>query len=812
MKISYNWLKTFIEMPFSPNELSVALTDCGLEVEQLEQWQSAQGGLEGLVIGKVLTCERHPNADRLSVTTVEVGDGSPKQIVCGAPNVAAGQTVVVALPGAKLYPASGEAFEIKKSKIRGEASEGMICAEDEIGLGSSHAGIMILPDALLAGMPATDFFKVENDWIFEIGLTPNRADAASHLGVARDIRALTGMKKEAVIRMPEVSVFSEGNEKNTITVQLTDKEACRRYTAIELSGVHVGPSPDWLKNRLKSIGIRSINNIVDVTNFVMHECGQPLHAFDAEKIRGNKIVVGQAAAGTKFITLDETERVLSGSELMISDAEGPLCIAGVFGGMDSGVSEKTQRIFLESAWFHPVHVRKSARQHGLHTDSSFRFERGTDPRMTVPALMRAALLMQEVAGSKVSGQIIDHYENEITDRQILLDFDYLDAIIGNVIDRELVKRIIRNLGMDILEEQKNALLLSVPPFKVDVTRPADVAEEVLRIYGYNNIELPIKVAISPSKIINPDPEAIIDRCGAYLVANGFREMLNNSLTRLSHLDLLPMREGLAAVEVLNPLSADLALLRHSMLLTGLETIAYNINRRQKDLRFFELGKTYAKAGDKYLESSYLSLWLTGDFAAEHWKGKKEEYDIYFLKAIVEQLMSRAGVDLHKQISLKAGEEDRMESSIAYYSGKSLIASAGKVKRELLKSMDIAQPVWYAEVNIEALLRIISAKDKVVPGPPKFPEVRRDLSMLLDREVEYSALEKIAYSTEPNLLKQVNLFDVYEGDKIEKGKKSYALSFMLRDEENTLQDKQIDQVMEKLMKQFESKLGAQIRKA
>jgi phenylalanyl-tRNA synthetase beta chain len=491
MKISYNWLKQFVEMPYPPEELSKALTDCGLEVEQLLPWQSVQGGLQGLVIGKVLTCERHPNADRLSVTTVETGDGIPKQIVCGAPNVAAGQTVVVALPGAKLFPSAGEPFEIKKSKIRGEASEGMICAEDEIGLGQSHAGIMILPDTIPAGTAASDYFKVENDWIYEIGLTPNRADAASHLGVARDIRTLIGRNKEVDLKLPDVSEFKE-EAGNSIHVEIKNNEACQRYSGVEMAGIKVGPSPEWLQHRLKSIGLRPINNIVDVTNYVMHDLGQPLHAFDAEKIRGKKINVGELPAGTKFKTLDEAERTLQGQELMIADEEGSLCIAGVFGGMDSGVSAETTSIFLESACFHPVFVRKSARLHGLHTDSSFRFERGTDPDMTVTALKKAALMITEIAGGRVSSKITDIYPVKIPFKQIELSLDYLHNIIGAEIPAVEVKNILVHLGIEIVKEEGRILSVAVPPFKVDVTRPADLAEEVLRIYGYNNIGLPKK--------------------------------------------------------------------------------------------------------------------------------------------------------------------------------------------------------------------------------------------------------------------------------------------------------------------------------
>jgi phenylalanyl-tRNA synthetase beta chain len=798
-------------MPYSPEELSQALTDCGLEVEHLSFWESIPGGLEGIVIGKVLTCERHPNADRLSVTTVNVGDGTPRHIVCGAPNVAAGQTVVVALPGAKLYPAGGEPFEIKKSKIRGEVSEGMICAEDEIGLGTSHAGIMILPDNLEAGKPAAEYFNISKDWIFEIGLTPNRADAASHLGVARDIKALLSRSTKAAICSPDLRDFREGNGTNSIAVEISDATACPRYSGLEIRNVKVGSSPEWLQHKLKSVGMRPINNVVDITNYVMLHLGQPLHAFDAAKIRGKKIIVGNLPKGTVFTTLDETQRKLEGHELMISDAEGGLCIAGVFGGMESGVTDNTTHLFLESAYFHPVHVRKSARAHGLHTDSSFRFERGTDPNMTVHALKLAAILISEICGGEVVGSMTDIYPVPVEPTKVSLSFDYLKTIIGDEIPRHDVMDILESLGITIEEDQSDWLLLKVPPFKVDVTRPADVAEEVLRIYGYNNIDLPKKISITPGKIRKPDPEEITDRVSTFLVANGFREILTNSLSRLAHTEVMQLPEGIEPVTVLNPLSNDLALLRHQMLMTGLETILYNINRKQKELRLFEFGKTYAKSKGRYFEEHHLSVWLTGDVNGEHWKGKSASYDIYYLKSVIENLFIAAGIPSRQELTIKEEEVAGMEYAVSWYSGKTMLGAAGLVKKQVLKSSDIQQPVWYADIRFDSLLKVLNTADKVVPGPPKFPEVRRDLSMLLDRKVAYSELEKIAYASEPKLLRGVNLFDVYEGDKIEAGKKSYAVSFLLRDDEATLQDKQIDGVMDKLMKQFESKLGAVIRK-
>lgn len=811
MKVSYNWLQQFIPFQIAPEELARMLTDCGLEVEQLSAWESIPGGLEGIVIGKVLTCQRHPNADRLSVTTVDTGDGLPRQIVCGAPNVAAGQTVVVALPGAVLYPEGKESFEIKKSKIRGEASEGMICAEDEIGLGKSHEGIMILPDHLQAGQKASSWFQVEKDTVFEIGLTPNRADAASHLGVARDILALLSREQHIQLSMPAGSSLSSSAGKGSISVEVEWHEACIRYSGIELSQISVGPSPQWMQNRLRAAGQRPINNVVDVTNYVMLELGQPLHAFDSAKIRGSRIRVNKLPAGSSFKTLDGVDRTLHGHELMISDGDGGMCIAGVFGGADSGVNEHTTAIFLESACFHPVYVRKSARAHGLHTDSSFRFERGTDPRMTVTALERAVFLLKECAGAVISSSLTDIYPVPAEDRIIHLNLSRLNALIGSVIHPEKVKSILASLGMAISEEEGGNLQVAVPPYKVDVTRPADLAEEILRIFGYNNIEVPKKISISPGLQSKPDPEEVTDRLGAFLVAQGFREILNNSLTRESYTGLFSTPEGESPVRVLNPLSADLSVMRSHMLPSGLETIAYNINRRQKDLRLFEFGKTYSLRGNTYAEQRMLGIWLSGDTHGAHWKSKPVAFDVFFLKAIVENILAsfplRKGLKFNAEAVLAEG----LDNCYQLLHKKQILASAGSVTRKILTAMDISQPVWYAEINLDVLLHAISTASAEIPGPPRFPEVRRDLSMLLDRAVQYAQLEEIAYASEPALLKQVNLFDVYEGDKIEAGKKSYALSFTLRDEEGTLQDKRIDAVMDKLMKAFEARLGAVIRK-
>jgi phenylalanyl-tRNA synthetase beta chain len=810
MKISYNWLKQFIDTNKTPQELSALLTGCGLEVEHLENWVSLKGGLKDIVVGHVLTCDRHPNADRLSVTTVDAGDGNVRQIVCGAPNVAAGQKVIVALPGAVMYPSEGEPFEIKKSKIRGEASEGMICAEDEIGLGTSHAGIMILPEDTKPGMPAADYFGIENDWVFEIGLTPNRADAASHLGVARDLVALLSDEK-AKLNFGASQNVAAGSSSGKISVEVKNHEGCKRYSGVTISGVKVQDSPDWLKNKLKAIGVRPINNIVDATNYILHDLGQPLHAFDADKISGGKIIVGTLTEGTIFKTLDEVDRKLSGSELMIADASGGLCIAGVFGGIHSGVTATTSNIFIESAYFDSVMVRKAARFHGLHTDSSFRFERGTDPEMTLAALQKAVSLIIDIAGGKAEETFVDIYPIKVNANKIELSYTYLNTLAGNEIPKDVVKRILNDLQITTVKEVDDALTVEVPAFKVDVTRPADLVEEVIRIYGYNAIELPKKMSVSIAPARKPDVDAVVNRMGAWLVDNGFNEILNNSLTRISNMDVIPLAENKEGVTVLNPLSNDLGMLRHDMLIPGLDAVAYNINRKQKELKFFETGKTYVKSGPVYSESRHLAIWITGDLHGEHWRDKSPKSDIYFLKSVVNAVLEVVGVNIKGRLNQQEGDHACLNSCLSLMAKKNRVAVMGEVNKKTLKLMDINQPVFYAEFNLDYLFRLVPVNDKSAPEPPKFPEVRRDLSMMLDKQVSYQEVEKLAYATEPKLLKNVNLFDVYEGEKIEAGKKSYALSFMLRDEQATLQDKQIDQVMDKLMKQFEQKLNATIRR-
>jgi phenylalanyl-tRNA synthetase beta chain len=812
MKISYNWLKNYIDTDKTPQEIADLLTFSGLEVESLEKFQTIAGGLEGIVIGEVLTKEKHPDADRLSVTTVSVGNEEPLHIVCGASNVAAGQKVVVATAGAMLYPTKGEPFQIKKSKIRGAASEGMICAEDEIGLGESHEGIMVLDPSARVGMPAAEYFKVQDDWILEIGLTPNRADATSHIGVARDLAAVLSAneRKEFQIKLPELNAFSIDEKSSNIEVVVEDTKACPRYSGISIEGVKVAPSPDWLQERLKSIGQKPINNIVDVTNFVLHEMGQPLHAFDADTIKGNKVIVKKAKAGEKFVTLDEVERTLSAENLMICNAEEPMVIAGVFGGINSGVTNSTKNIFLESAYFNPVSVRKTAKQHGLKTDASFRYERGADPNITLYALKRAAILIKEVAGGKISSDIIDVYPSQIENFQIDFSFANCDRLIGKQLERELIKNIIRSLGIEIISHNEEVLKLSVPPFKVDVTREIDVIEEVLRIYGYNNIELPGKVMTSLSYFSKPDKEKVQRELSLLLAGKGFLEIMNNSLLKSEYIQKVESINQDEQVIIQNPLSSDLNALRQTLLFGGLESIAYNINRKNSDLKFFEFGKTYAfnKEKEKYQEGSRLSIFITGKKQQESWITTDVNTDFYYLKGIIENIFQKLGIKAEKA-------EETENSAFAYglswkaKNGES-ICDAGAVSKKLLKSFDIEQEVFYADFNFVQVLKLLKNKQVQFQDIPKFPSVRRDLALLLDKAINFSEIVELSYKVEKHLLKDVNLFDVYEGEKLEAGKKSYAVSFTIQDTEKTLTDKQIDKLMEKFIKTFEEQIGAKLR--
>lgn len=824
MKISYNWLKDYLGIELSPEALSELLTDCGLEVEGLEKWQSVKGGMEGMVIGEVLTCERHPDADRLSVTTVDTGGDSPLPIVCGAPNVAAGQKVVVATVGTTLYQGD-ESFEIRKAKIRGQVSEGMICAEDEIGLGKDHEGIIVLAGDARAGTPAADYFNIEEDHVFEIGLTPNRTDAMSHIGVARDIKAvlqntafLEGKTIDLELHMPPVESFKTENTSLDIPVTVENPEACPRYAGVTLTGITVKESPAWLKNRLTAIGLRPINNIVDITNYVLHETGQPLHAFDADEITGKKVVVKKMKEGTAFITLDEIERKLSANDLMICNSKEGMCIGGVFGGIRSGVTEKTTSIFLESAYFDPVHIRKTSKFHDLQTDASFRFERGVDPGMTLYALKRAALLIREIAGGTVSSEIQDFYPAEIQKVNLDISWKNIDRLIGKSIDKDAIVNILQALDFEIVAKSGAGLNVNVPRYRVDVTREADVIEEILRIYGYNNVEIGTKLLSSISPAKKPDPERIRYVLSEYLTGSGYTEIMNNSLTRSAYYEESPDFDKDSIVPVANPLSRDLNLMRRSLLFGGLEVILYNQNRKMSDLRLFEFGQVYSKqphtdknlpVTEKYHEDFQLVLFLSGRKEPESWHSSDRPVDFFTLKATCQSLLGRAGIAVNR---LKYSEDHPafLEQGITYRLGKEVVMIMGEVTQKILRDFDIRQPVYYAELSMEPALKLIAGNTISFAEIPRFPEVRRDLALLLDRDIPYSEVEKVAFETERNLLKRVNLFDVYEGKNIEPGKKSYAVSFILRDEEKTLTDKMIDKVMNKMIQAYQSRLNATIR--
>lgn len=816
MKISYNWLKQYIQTDLSAEETGELLTGCGLEVENIEKFESLPGGLKGMVIGEVKEKIKHPNADKLSLTKVDIGAGTLLSIVCGAPNVEAGQKVVVATVGSMCHPAGGEPFEIKKSKIRGELSEGMICAEDEIGIGKSHAGIMVLDSLAKVGQAASEYFKIESDSIFEIGLTPNRADAASHFGVARDLAAATGSRKPAPhpgsqkAVLPSVDGFKADDNSLRIEVEVKDQTACPRYSGVTVSGIKVAESPAWLKTRLQSVGIRPINNIVDVTNFVLHETGQPLHAFDSEKIKGNRIIVQKMKAGTVFKTLDGVDRKLSGEDLMICNSVEGMCIAGIFGGEKSGVSETTTSVFIESATFDAVHIRKSSKFHGLKTDASFRFERGTDPNMTVYALKRAALLIKEIAGGKISSEISDFYPNPVEHFKVAVSYANINRIAGKELEKDIVKKILLSLDIAVQKEGNDGLLLSVPPFRVDVKRECDIAEEVLRIYGYNNIEEPETFRSSLSAGPKPDKEQLSNKICDMLSANGFREIFTNSLTQGNLLEGLSSFDIQENINLLNPLSSELGSLRQTLLFSGLEVIAYNRNRKQNDLRLFELGKVYkrpAEKENKFLESEELSLFITGRKIPESWNSPDGEADIYQIKSFIARILGLLSIDYMLQESFP---EDILSSGQSVFSGKNELGHFGEVNPVLLKKFDIETPVYYTKLDWTKLTALAHKKPVMFTEVPKFPEVRRDLALLIDRNIHYSQLETIAYETEKKLLRSVNLFDVYAGEKTGKDKKSYALSFILQDENATLTDKQVEKVMERLINAYREKLGAEIR--
>ncbi|MGV7105067.1 phenylalanine--tRNA ligase subunit beta [Flavobacterium sp. U410] len=809
MRISYNWLKQFIKLDWNSEETAALLTDLGLEVEGVDVFESLKGGLKGVVVGHVLTCVQHPNADKLKITTVDLGDGNPPvQIVCGAPNVAAGQKVPVATIGTKLYDKEGNAFEIKKGKIRGEESHGMICAEDELGLGESHAGIMVLDESIKPGTPAAKIFNIETDEVFEIGLTPNRADAMSHFGVARDLKAgLYNNEKNVELITPSVSNFRVDKRTLKIDVSVENEKLAPRYCGVTISGLNVKPSPAWLQNRLKAIGLTPKNNVVDVTNYVLHELGQPLHAFDASKIKGNKIIVKTVEAGTKFKTLDDVERTLDADDLMICNADEPMCIAGVFGGKDSGVSESTQAIFLESAYFNPVSIRKTAKRHGLNTDASFRFERGIDPNITGYALKRAALLIQEVAGGEITSEITDIYPRKVEDFQVFVSFEKVRKVIGEEIPKEVIKKILVALDIKINNVTESGLGLIIPSYRVDVQREIDVIEEILRVYGYNNIQFSQKLNATVSNSSRTEEFKVQNIISDQLCALGFNEMMANSLTTPDYVKLSEKIKEDFNVVMLNPLSNDLSAMRQSMLFSGLEAVSFNINRKRSDLKFFEFGKTYHKLPSGYDEIKHLTLLVTGNKTEENWKVKAEKTDFFLFKGYIMSILSRIGLDT--KVTSMPFENDVFQEGMALAIGKEVIVEFGTIRKPILKHFDIKQEVLYADFAWTKVQKYISNKIKFT-DIPKFPAVRRDLALLLDQNTTFEQIFKVAKQTEKGLLKDVNLFDVYEGKNLPEGKKSYAVSFILQDDNKTLTDKDIEKIMNKLQANFEKEFGATLR--
>lgn len=810
MKISYNWLKQFIKTTWSPDELSELLTDLGLEVEGLSSFQSVKGGLEGIVVGEVLTCVQHPNADRLKLTTVNIGLDMPLQIVCGAPNVAAGQKVPVATIGTTLYTEEGEAWTIKKGKIRGEESHGMICAEDELGLGKSHEGIMVLDEKLKVGTLLTEIFEVENDHVFEIGLTPNRADAMSHYGTARDIRAGLLQKNISLeLITPSVSAFHVDNRTQRIDVDVTNKKLSPRYCGLTISGLQVEDSPIWLQNRLKAIGITPKNNIVDITNYVLHELGQPLHAFDAAKITGNKIEVKTLEKGTKFTTLDGVERELHEEDLMICDAEKPMCFAGVFGGIDSGVTASTTSIFLESAYFNPVSVRKTAKRHHLNTDASFRFERGIDPNITEYALKRAALMIQDIAGGLITSEIFDFYPKKIEDFQVRLSFENAKKLIGQVLPEDTIKDILISLDIKINNVTETGLGLTVPAYRNDVQREADVIEEIIRVYGYNNIVTSEKLNASISNTSRFEDYKLQNIIGNQLVAQGFFETLTNSLTTPEYTKLSEQLKEEFEVKMLNPLSHDLSVLRQSVLFSGLENVSHNINRKRDRLKLFEFGKTYHNYKENRAEHKHLSLFVTGSKQAERWNAADSRpTDFFYLKGMVHSVLQRLGFT---DVNVSPFNADVLSEGLIFSIGKQQVVEFGLVKKSVLKYFGISQDVLFADFNWYTIIELVKNTNKIsYTSIPKYPEIKRDFALLIEDKVLFEDINRIAYNTEKKLLKTVNLFDVFQGENLPQGKKSYAVSFTFQDEHKTLTDKQIDKIMEKLKENFTLELGAELR--
>ena len=820
MNISYKWLKEYVDFDLTAQEVCDALTSTGLEVDALEEVQSIKGGLKGLYVGKVLTCEAHPNSDHLHVTTVDLGKGEPSQIVCGAPNVAAGQKVIVADLGCVLYDGDKE-FVIKKSKLRGVESCGMICAEDEIGIGNDHSGIIVLPDDAVVGTPAAEYYHLESDWLIEVDITANRADGLSHWGVARDLYAwLLSNGHDTEMHRPDCSKFKVDNHDLPIEVVIENEEACKRYACVSITDCEVKESPDWLKNKLTTIGLRPINNIVDITNYIMMAYGQPLHCFDADMVKGHKIVVKTMPDGTPFQTLDGVEHKLSDRDLAICNAEEPMCIAGVFGGKGSGTYETTKNVVLESAYFHPTWIRKSARRHGLSTDASFRFERGIDPNGTIYALQQAAILCQELAGGKVSMDIVDVYPKPIRNARVELDYDYVTKLVGKNLTPNVIKFLCRALDMEIKFENELGLELEIPAYRVDVTRPCDVVEDILRIYGYNNVEIPTQ--LKSSLVIKGEEDRkhkLANLVSEQLVGEGFNEILNNSLTKGAyyegHNTYLPEN----CVKIMNPLSTDLNVMRQTLLFGGLESIQYNANRKRQNLRFFEFGNVYTFAPEKenqddpmlaYKEQYHAGLWVTGKRVEGSWAHQNEDSTFYELSAYVENILRRIGLKPGMTVRKKS-ENDIFSSGITIENrgGKKLV-EMGIINKKLQKQFGIDNSVYYAELNWTALMKATKNKEVLFTEISKFPAVSRDLALLVDNSVEFSQIEQIARQTEKKLLKKVELFDVYEGDKLPAGKKSYAVNFILQDEEKTMGDKQIDAIMTKLISNIKKMLGAELR--
>ena len=809
MKISYNWLKQFIQIDWESNKTAELLTDLGLEVEGIDAFESVKGGLKGVVVGNILRCENHTNADKLKLTLVDIGAEAPVQIVCGAPNVAEGQKVPVATIGTTLYTAEGEAWTIKKGKIRGEESHGMICAEDELGLGTSHAGIMVLDDDSRVGTPCSEIFEIEEDEVFEIGLTPNRADAMSHYGVARDLKA--GLKQKEISKellTPSTSHFNINDRSLKIDVDIKDASLAPRYCGVTLSNLIVQPSPTWLKNRLKAIGITPKNNVVDATNYVLHELGQPLHAFDASKIKGNKIVVQTLSKGTKFITLDGVERNLHEDDLMICDSEKPLCLAGVFGGLGSGVTSDTTSIFLESAYFNPITIRKSAKRHGLNTDASFRFERGIDIENVEYSLRRAALLIKEIAGGDITSDVIDLYPNKAKNFEVFLAFEKINKLIGQEISQDTIKSILTSLDIKVKNVTESGMGLEVPSYRVDVKRQVDVIEEILRVYGYNNIAFSEKLNASVATTTPTEDHTIQKTIGNLLAARGYYEILTNSLTNPDYANLLEEENNhYNSVKILNPLSGDLSVLRRTSLFSALETASYNINRRRTNLKLFEFGKTYVQKDGERIEDKYLSLLLSGDSTEDNWTNTVVSSNFFELKSIVTAVLTRLGLsDLRNEPTTSNLFSEGL--SLAYK--KNNLVALGLVKKSILKHFDIKQDILFADFNWDAILKQLGNSPILFKEIAKYPEVKRDFALLLNQKATYKELHDIAYTTERKFLKDLSLFDVYEGKNLPEGKKSYAVSFTLQDDKSTLTEKQIDKIMSKLQAAYERELGATLR--